>query len=268
MNLHPLCALFPPLRPAELQALADDISNHGLREPIVTLGGKILDGANRLRACERAGVEPQLEELPVGVDPVAFVISRNVSRRQLSTAQRALIGARLANLDEGRPGKTASAEAVSQPAAAARVGVSRTAVQQAAKIVERGVPELVEATTAGRIPLSVASQIATKSPKEQLRLVVEPRQRTVRAKRTPEAEAPPLATSASPRRGSAPQPLQSFAHRIESHLRGELDFAFAHELAGVGAWTPKERSDALKTLLGLRGELERLIVALQEVGDA
>ena len=40
MPFHPLADLFPLPSEDELRALADDIADHGLREPIVTLEGK------------------------------------------------------------------------------------------------------------------------------------------------------------------------------------------------------------------------------------
>jgi hypothetical protein len=53
---HPLADLFPMMGEAELSALAADIKAHGLREPIVLHEGLILDGRNRLKACEIVGV--------------------------------------------------------------------------------------------------------------------------------------------------------------------------------------------------------------------
>jgi ParB-like chromosome segregation protein Spo0J len=45
-----------------LQELAEDIAEHGLREPIGELpDGRIIDGCKRYRACQIAGVEPRLK---------------------------------------------------------------------------------------------------------------------------------------------------------------------------------------------------------------
>ncbi len=49
----------------------------------------MLDGRNRLRACELASVEPEFTEFG-GTDPVAFVVSCNVQRRHLNSSQRAM----------------------------------------------------------------------------------------------------------------------------------------------------------------------------------
>jgi len=36
-------------------------------------------------------------------DPLAFVLSKNVDRREMSKSQRAMVASRLATLDRGRP---------------------------------------------------------------------------------------------------------------------------------------------------------------------
>src|ERR1700676_387730 len=88
MKPHPIAEPFPLMDADELRKLADNIKANGLREPIITFEEKILDGNNRFEACKIAGVEPQFEEYE-GDDPVAYVISHNLTRRHLSVAIRA-----------------------------------------------------------------------------------------------------------------------------------------------------------------------------------
>jgi hypothetical protein len=83
MPFHPLAEIFPLPGEDELRAMADDIATHGLREPIVTQYDQILDGRCRYLSCKMAGVEPRFENY-VGNDPIAYVYSRNIRRRQPS----------------------------------------------------------------------------------------------------------------------------------------------------------------------------------------
>jgi hypothetical protein len=107
---------------------------------VVLYEGKILDGRNRYRACIEAGVELRFrtfgDRASDGDDPRAFVISLNIMRRHLSESQRAMIAARLANLDEGRPSKTPVIAGVSQGEAAELCNVSVDFASAAQKAAE------------------------------------------------------------------------------------------------------------------------------------
>ena len=49
-----------------IDALAVDIREHGLRQSIIIFEGQVLDGRNRLAACELAEVEPTFETFQEG----------------------------------------------------------------------------------------------------------------------------------------------------------------------------------------------------------
>ena len=74
--------------------LARDIKRQGQLEPIILHEGLILDGRNRYRACQIAGVNPRTEDfsaLATERSPEEFVVSRNLRRRHLSLGQKAAI---------------------------------------------------------------------------------------------------------------------------------------------------------------------------------
>ncbi len=159
-TVHPVAQIFPPMSAAEFSALKADIEEHGVREPLWTYGGQVIDGRHRLRACEELSLDPPVRAY-AGDDPVAFVVSLNLHRRHLDESQRCMVGAAIANLSEGRPSQTASIEAVSQGEAAQLLNVSRSGIQRAAKVREHGAPELVAAVQEGRVPVSVAAEFVS-----------------------------------------------------------------------------------------------------------
>jgi ParB-like chromosome segregation protein Spo0J len=80
----------------DMDALVADIKANGIRQHIALWRGKILDGRNRYRAALKAGVDPlkyayHLEQqrwVGKSFDPAAYVISKNIHRRHLTTEQR------------------------------------------------------------------------------------------------------------------------------------------------------------------------------------
>lgn len=184
MKAHPAAALFPLLGEAELGELAADIKANGLRVPIVTHVGQVLDGRNRLRACELAGVEPRFENF-AGADPVAFVVSLNIKRRHLDESQRAMVGARLLPMlgEEARKRQGARTDLRDIPPdlggsrgeaaehAARLVNVGRGTVEAAARVLKRAEPELVEAVDRGDVAVSAAAAVADLPAKDQRAVV-------------------------------------------------------------------------------------------------
>ena len=88
---HPAADRMPAMDDERLAELANDIRANGLRNEIVLYEGMILDGRNRQRACQIAGVPPRYTSLDSDADPYAFVWSQNGERRDLDPLQREVI---------------------------------------------------------------------------------------------------------------------------------------------------------------------------------
>jgi ParB-like chromosome segregation protein Spo0J len=173
MKHHEYANLFPMLPDSELQALAADIAANGLQTPITTLDDMILDGRNRHRACEIAGVDPTFDEY-LGGDPLGFVVSHNLHRRHLTNGQRSMIAARLADLKHGGQGGTFNApigalksEGKTRDEAAAQMKIGRSSLDRAKKIQRDGIPKLVEAVDSGEISVNAAWGVSSLPSDEQ-----------------------------------------------------------------------------------------------------
>lgn len=98
-EVHPVADLFPMLADDELAELAESIKQRGLDHPVVLdADGRILDGRNRLAACELAGVEPRFETYQ-GDDAEDYALRSGITRRHLTTGARAMIAAKAARLN-------------------------------------------------------------------------------------------------------------------------------------------------------------------------
>lgn len=174
-EIHPLADIFPMMSDSEIADLADDIVEHGQREPIIiTRDNLILDGRNRFKACGLAGVAPTFD-LYTGSDEdmASFVVSLNLKRRHLNETQRAMVAAKLANMRQGNFSKAANlpVSPVSQSHAAEMLNVSERTVRSAREVLDEGAPELVEAVQHGRVSVSAAADVASLPKHEQAEIV-------------------------------------------------------------------------------------------------
>ena len=200
--VHRAAELFPMMDAEALQALADDIREHGQREPVILFRGEVIDGRNRLRACELAGVEPRFESRDdIGDSPAAFVLSLNLLRRHLDESQRAMVGGRAKPLFEAeasarqrggqggillsanlREATVAAQAGKASSHAAAQVSVSPRSVEHASKVLAHGAPALVAAVDRGEVAVSTAAEIARALPvAEQTELVARGEKEILRA---------------------------------------------------------------------------------------
>ena len=101
-QIHPAAEMLPLLPGPELETLAQSIRAHGLKHPIVLLDGAVIDGRNRLLACERAGVEPRFVDwTPAnGESPWDYVWSTNAERRHLEAGTKAALGVKFETASE------------------------------------------------------------------------------------------------------------------------------------------------------------------------
>jgi hypothetical protein len=98
----------------------------------------------------------------------------NLHRRHLNESQRAMIGAKLANMRQGRPTEKAANlpdYPVSQAQAAALLQIAERTLRDAKKVQTEAQPEVIQAVEAGHVPVSAAAMLA-KAPAKTQREVV------------------------------------------------------------------------------------------------
>jgi N6-adenosine-specific RNA methylase IME4/ParB-like chromosome segregation protein Spo0J len=155
--IHPAADLFPVMKDAEFEAFKEDIRQNGQQIPILVQHGQLIDGRHRYRACRELGIAPKIEEISDGESIERLIISLNQHRRHLSDGQRAMIAARLANIQVGGNQHTGG---VSQKQAADDLKVSVASVQRAKAVLNTGTDELIQAVDAGTLDVSNAAKIA------------------------------------------------------------------------------------------------------------
>lgn len=181
-DVHPAANLFPMIADEPLADLAEDIRTNGLREACwLNADGVLLDGRNRIRACQMAGVKPAFRQYD-GDDEVGFIVSLNLRRRHLNEDERAFLAVGLIPLyeEQGRaakaragaaaaPGRPSKDPAVLQDLSTRRdrestakaakdVNVSPRRVAQAKRVAEHA-PDLIPQVVSGAMSISKAETV-------------------------------------------------------------------------------------------------------------
>jgi hypothetical protein len=169
----------------ELEALAEDIRQRGLLHPVVMHKGQVLDGRNRLTACEIAGVEPRFVEWTGTGSAVEWVIATNMIRRHLTPSQRAVVALDLLPLlaqeakERQRRGKKGAKEFASFSAngkaseIAARLTRSNSRYVEAVKAIQASAPEVIEKVRSGLLTVPNARRVAELSPSGRAKVLRE-----------------------------------------------------------------------------------------------
>jgi ParB-like chromosome segregation protein Spo0J len=172
-EIHPAAELFPMMDQQSFERLKADINENGQEKCITFFNGQLLDGRNRMKACEELGIEPMIEEIEDSgdgkFDPFRWVLSVNLHRRHLSESQRAMVAARLAKMHRGdvKSQRESSGVQICTPSleqAAEMLSVGRRSVASAKQVLETCSEEIIEAVEQGELPVSFASKVAAEEP--------------------------------------------------------------------------------------------------------
>lgn len=179
ITVHPAAELFPMMDDESFAELVNDIRERGQHEPIVFWRGSLIDGRNRLKACQQLGIEPDTCEVSDDVDPLWWVVSANLHRRHLTQSQKAMIAAKLlpmheqdaklrmtagVKLDPTAEMPEGSTKGESREKVAAMVGVSPRLVSDAKAILKKS-PEVAAQVEKGEKTVGRAkSETKVKEP--------------------------------------------------------------------------------------------------------
>ncbi len=283
LKAHEAAQWFPVMGEDELRKLADDIAAHGQHDPIVLYPSGntlvVLDGRNRILACRIAGIDPKWEERS-DVDPVDFVFSRNLRRRQLTESQKEMVAAKLANFRHGGDRSKPPIGGLTQEQVAGRLGVSVRNLQRARVVLESGEADLVAAVDSGVMSVSAAAKLVTERAHERAA------QANTYA-RDPDP-APPATAECEAAEPTEPSRSRRVNHEKRSgdvrrlHDEGKGTHEIARELGlvpstvsavkgnlGVSASSPAKRlwddiDRAAVSLSGVLVQIDKLVAALED----
>lgn len=163
--IHPIAAAFPEMDAIRYAELKADIAAHGVHLSAITWRGQLIDGRHRVQACAELSIDCPSEERECNEEDLpSLVWSLNGQRRDLSPSQRAMIGARMAQMSMPGGDRTSTLSKdrmVAGPNRTARqaaeiVGVGSAQVSRALKVVRSGDEETITAVEKGEMTVGAA----------------------------------------------------------------------------------------------------------------
>ena len=171
-KISPLARLFPRHSDETYEALKRDIALYGQTEPIARHRGLILDGVHRLQACIDLGKKPWIVDLIDDVNQIAYVVSKNLHRRNLAKGEKVVLAFRISEgSGPGRPSEGQGGHYPTIEAAAKALSVPRRSVEQVRRVAREGVAELRQAVLDYSIKASDAERIIDRPAEVQRRAV-------------------------------------------------------------------------------------------------
>jgi protein gp37 len=173
MKFSSIALAFPDMPPVDFAKLVKSIRDDGLLEPILVYDGEIVDGRHRFLACERAQVKQKYTKLSGSHEKMRrIVLARNDARRHMTTSQRAMAAAKLAELERGNPGPRNSKGKFESSPKPPRGGfgestqadlakdfkTSERSVNRARIVIKRGGAALVKKVERGEVTVAQAAR--------------------------------------------------------------------------------------------------------------
>lgn len=155
--VHPVAEMFPliPEGSKDWEELIESIEANGQIEEIILDGDLLLDGRNRLRACEKLGIEPktkQWSELRLAIPTAEWIACKNLSRRNLTPDQKAQIAFDIQQWQAREMAEKRKAESQFKPGKSANPGGKpKVEVNTKSCSPERDAKEMHARSTVGQV---------------------------------------------------------------------------------------------------------------------
>lgn len=164
MEPHHLANIFPMMGKDEYEFLKKDIKDNGLIVPITTSEGKVLDGRNRLKACEELKIKPTFKEFQEnGISKLDFIVVQNLSRRNLGKSQLACVAVEFnAKIVEDRKKKASQykrGDGRTREILESIFGVGQTTIMDASLLLKRS-PKLFSEAKSGLLSVDKALMLS------------------------------------------------------------------------------------------------------------